>query len=29
MEQNINIWELLQPEEETLDKDLLLAGLDN
>ncbi|KAI4137362.1 MAG: hypothetical protein LQ341_005176 [Variospora aurantia] len=29
MEQNINICELLQPEEESLDKDRLLARLDN
>ncbi|KAL9019107.1 MAG: hypothetical protein Q9185_003649 [Variospora sp. 1 TL-2023] len=28
MEQNINVWELLQPEEKTLDEDRLLAGLD-
>ncbi|KAL8987314.1 MAG: hypothetical protein Q9177_003463 [Variospora cf. flavescens] len=29
VEQNINICELLRPEDETLDKDRLLAGLDN
>lgn len=29
MNQNINIWELLQPEEETFDEDDLLPRLDN
>ncbi|KAL8774307.1 MAG: hypothetical protein Q9209_001058 [Squamulea sp. 1 TL-2023] len=29
MNQNINIWELLQPEEETSDEDNLLPGVDN
>ncbi|KAL8641509.1 MAG: hypothetical protein Q9226_008624, partial [Calogaya cf. arnoldii] len=29
MNQNINMWELLQPEEETSDEDDLLPGLDN
>lgn len=29
MEQNYNIWELLQPEEESYDDEDLLPGLDN
>ncbi|KAL8946866.1 MAG: hypothetical protein Q9222_006794, partial [Ikaeria aurantiellina] len=29
MDQNINIWELLQPEEEPFGEDALLPGLDN
>ncbi|KAL8711963.1 MAG: hypothetical protein Q9220_003659 [cf. Caloplaca sp. 1 TL-2023] len=29
MDQNINIWELLQPEEEPFDENILMSGVDN